>query len=252
MLSENELDDLLQHVLSSYGGFGKEFTLEAGRPDTITREKLRIMKRHGVKRISINPQSMNETTLARIGRSHTVQDIIACFDMAREVGFDSINMDLICGLPGEDESAMQRTLEALLKLNPDNLTVHTLALKRSSRLIDSINETSLPPSETVENMLLLGGEAAEMLNMQPYYMYRQKYMSGNLENVGYAKKGKECIYNIDMMEDTTSILAHGAGAMTKCIYDRERRVERVPSPKDIATYIAKVDMLAEEKAKLFT
>ncbi|MBQ3201994.1 MAG: coproporphyrinogen dehydrogenase HemZ, partial [Clostridia bacterium] len=167
-------------------------------------------------------------------------------------GFDSINMDVIAGLPGETPEDMRRTLDAIVALGPDNLTVHTLALKRSSRLVEKLDEYPLPEAEAAEEMVSLGAEAAKALQMKPYYMYRQKYMRGNLENVGYAKAGKECIYNIDMMEDTTSIMAHGAGAMTKCIYDAERRVERVPNPKNIETYIEKIDRLAEEKLRLYS
>lgn len=146
---------------------------------------------------------------------------------------------------------MRRTLAAVAALAPDNLTVHTLALKRSSRLVEKLEEYPLPEAETAEAMVRRGAETARVLGMWPYYMYRQKYMRGNLENVGYALPGLECVYNIDMMEDTTSIMAHGAGAMTKCVYDAERRVERVPNPKNIETYIAKVDRLAEEKRRLY-
>lgn len=226
-------------------------TVEAGRPDTITQEKLAVLRAAGVGRVSINPQSMNERTLRLIGRSHTPEEIKTAFHMAREAGFASINMDVIAGLPGETEDDMRHTLDEIVRLAPDNLTVHTLALKRSSRLVEKLGEYPLPEAEVAEAMVTAGAEAAHALGMRPYYMYRQKYMRGNLENVGYALPGKECVYNIDMMEDTTSIMAHGAGAMTKCIYDAERRVERVPNPKDIATYIAKIDRLAEEKRRMY-
>ena len=138
-----------------------------------------------------------------------------------------------------------------MKLSPENLTVHTLALKRSSRLGTEGERYPMTTAEEVERMVAMGAEAAKAMNMRPYYMYRQKYMSGNLENVGYAKENCECIYNIDMMEDTTAIMSHGAGAMTKCVYDAARRVERVPAPKEISVYINKIDRLSEDKAKLF-
>lgn len=251
VLTAEELKRLLSDALSAYGGFGRELTVEAGRPDTITAEKLGVLRAAGVGRISINPQSMNESTLELIGRSHTPEAIRTAFYMARDAGFSSINMDVIAGLPGETEADMRRTLDAVAALAPDNLTVHTLALKRSSRLVERLKEYPLPDAQTAEAMVARGAETARALGMRPYYMYRQKYMRGNLENVGYALPGQECIYNIDMMEDTTSIMAHGAGAMTKCIYDAERRVERVPNPKDIATYSAKIDKLAEEKRRLY-
>lgn len=252
VLTAEELDRLLDHALCAYGGFGTEFTVEAGRPDTITEEKFKVLRKYGVGRVSINPQSMNARTLELIGRSHSPESIVTAFNMARNAGFDSINMDVIAGLPGETPEDMRRTLDAIVALGPDNLTVHTLALKRSSRLVEKLDEYPLPEAEAAEEMVSLGAEAAKALQMKPYYMYRQKYMRGNLENVGYAKAGKECIYNIDMMEDTTSIMAHGAGAMTKCIYDAERRVERVPNPKNIETYIEKIDRLAEEKLRLYS
>lgn len=251
VLTAEELRRLLDFALSAYGGFGVELTVEAGRPDTITQEKLAVLRAAGVGRVSINPQSMNERTLRLIGRSHTPEEIKTAFHMAREAGFASINMDVIAGLPGETVDDMRHTLDEIVRLAPDNLTVHTLALKRSSRLVERLGEYPLPEADVAEAMVTTGAEAAHALGMRPYYMYRQKYMRGNLENVGYALPGKECVYNIDMMEDTTSIMAHGAGAMTKCIYDAERRVERVPNPKDIATYIAKIDRLAEEKRRLY-
>ncbi len=251
VLSAGELKDVLGFALESYGGYGREFTVEAGRPDTINKEKLLALKELGVGRISINPQSMNVETLERIGRAHTPGSIEEIFKLSREIGFESINMDVIAGLPGEDEEAVRRTLEAIIKLAPDNLTVHTLAIKRSSRLKRCIEEYPLPEGGVVEKMTAMGAAAAAAMKMRPYYMYRQKYMRGNLENVGYALAGKECIYNVDMMEETTSIMAHGAGAMSKRIFGGEHRVERIPNPKDIATYIQKLELLEAEKRKLF-
>ncbi len=251
VLTAEELDMLLTHTRKAYCGFNGEFTVEAGRPDTITKEKLSVLKKHGVTRLSINPQTMNDSTLELIGRSHKSADIISAYSMARDMGFDNINMDIIAGLPCEGISDMEHTLEEIIKLAPQSLTVHTLALKRSSRLVTEGEKYPMPTADEVERMVSMGSAAAERLNMYPYYMYRQKYMSGNLENVGYTVAGAQCIYNIDMMEDTTAIMSHGAGAMTKCVYDAARRVERVPAPKEISTYIAKIDRLNEEKEKLF-
>lgn len=251
VLTEDELKDVLDYALEQYGGYGSEFTVEAGRPDTITPEKLRVIYSRGARRISINPQTMCSRTLELVGRSHSPQEIIRAYQDARGLGFDSINMDVIAGLPGETLSDVEDTLSEIKKLSPDNLTVHTLAIKRSSRLKSMLEEYSLPDAEQAEAMVNAGMEAAADMGMKPYYMYRQKYMRGNLENVGYARPGTECMYNIDMMEETVSIMAHGAGAMTKRIFDGECRVERIPNPKDVATYMAKVEDVAREKRSLY-
>ncbi len=251
VLTAEQLDRLLDHLESVYGGYGSECTVEAGRPDTITREKLEVLKKHGVGRISVNPQTMNNETLRRIGRAHTKEQIEETFLLAREVGFASINMDLIAGLPGETEDDFARTLDGICKLRPDNLTVHTLAIKRSSRLKEQLEQYPLPEKEAVTKMIDMGFAAAKSMGLWPYYLYRQKYQNGNLENVGYAGRGTICVYNIDMMEETTSILAHGANAMTKRIFNAERRVERIAAPKDVPTYTNKLDRLDAEKRALF-
>ncbi len=251
VLSADELDALLSHIEACYGGYGTECTVEAGRPDTITKEKLAVLRSHGVERISINPQTMSDETLRRIGRAHTAAEIREAFALAREMGFSSINMDLIAGLPGETVADFERTLGEIKAMRPDNLTVHTLAIKRSSRLKDQLDKFPLPSREDVETMIDMGFSAAKEIGLWPYYMYRQKYQNGNLENVGYAADGKLCVYNIDMMEETTSILAHGAGAMTKRVFGSENRVERIPNPKDVPTYGAKLDILDAAKRTLF-
>ena len=251
VLSAEDIERVLSALERTYGVAGHEFTVEAGRPDTITREKLRVLKEHGVTRISINPQTMNDRTLQAIGRFHTAADIAASFELARQEGFSCINMDLIAGLPGENVEDFDRTLEAVKAFDPENLTVHTLAIKHSSRLKARLEEYPLPDGAAVEQMVLLGAEAARGMGMGPYYMYRQKYMQGNLENVGYAKPGTECVYNIDMMEETVSILSHGAGAMTKRVYGVGERVERLPSPKDVPTWQEKQEKLFAEKKRLF-
>ena len=251
VLSAEELDGLLSHFEACYGGYGTECTVEAGRPDTITKEKLRVLRAHSVERISINPQTMSDETLRRIGRAHTAAEIKEAFALARSMGFSSINMDLIAGLPGETVADFERTLSEIKALGPDNLTVHTLAIKRSSRLKDQLDKYPLPAREDVETMIDMGFAAAKEIGLWPYYMYRQKYQNGNLENVGYAADGRLCVYNVDMMEETTSILAHGAGAMTKRVFGSENRVERIPNPKDVPTYGAKLDILDAAKRKLF-
>ena len=253
VLTGSELDELLDHAANAYGFSAEtELTAEAGRPDTITEEKLRILKKNGTTRISINPQTMNDDTLRLVGRDHTASDVRDCFRMARSLGFDSINMDLIAGLPLETIEHMERTLNEVLLLAPDSLTVHTLAIKRSSRLHEKLGEYTLPPVSAVEKMTALGEKCALELGMLPYYMYRQKYMAGNMENVGYSLPSRICLYNIDMMEDRLSIIAHGAGAMNKRVFSGEKRIERVPNPKDIATYIEKVERTHAERERLFS
>ncbi|MCH5278852.1 MAG: coproporphyrinogen dehydrogenase HemZ [Christensenellaceae bacterium] len=252
ILTADELSDLIDFAITEYDVKPRtEFTVEAGRPDTITAEKLRVIKKYGATRISVNPQTMCDATLRAVGREHTSEDIRKCFMLAREIGFDSINMDLIAGLPGEDAHGMQCTIDEVIKLDPDCLTVHTLAIKRSSRLKEQLEHIALPAISEVERMTAIGSAGAEAMGMLPYYMYRQKYMAGNMENVGYSKADKVCIYNIDMMEDALSIIAHGAGAMTKRVFLGEQRIERVPNPKDIATYIEKLDRVHAERMELF-
>ncbi|MEZ4508537.1 MAG: coproporphyrinogen dehydrogenase HemZ [Eubacteriales bacterium] len=251
VLSASQMDELLTFLRKQYGSFGIEATVEAGRPDTIDREKLLVLKQHGIDRISINPQTMNDDTLRSVGRSHTREDIIRVYDLAREIGFASINMDLIAGLPGETIEDMQHSCDAIKQLRPDNLTVHSLAIKRSSLLKKELDDHALSTAAQAEHMTRIGAVCAEQMGMNPYYMYRQKYMSGNLENVGYAMPGKECVYNIDMMEETASILSHGAGTMTKRVFYGQNRIERLPSPKDVPTYLNKLDKLIEDKAQFF-
>lgn len=251
ILTAEELDMLLDQICSEYDTSGREFTVEAGRPDTITEEKLIVLKKHGVGRISVNPQTMCDKTLRLVGRDHTAEELIRCYSAVRDVGFDSVNCDVIAGLPNETAADMEHTLGQIAKLDPENLTVHTLAIKRSSRLHEHMDEYEMPSVQTVEDMVELGRSFAQAAGMLPYYMYRQKYMAGNLENVGYAKPGSICIYNIDMMEDALSIMAHGAGAMTKRVFSEAGRIDRVANPKDIDTYINKIEATHAERRKLF-
>ncbi|HWR22146.1 MAG TPA: coproporphyrinogen dehydrogenase HemZ [Feifaniaceae bacterium] len=252
VLSADQLTRLLEHTGNCYGGFGMELTVEAGRPDSLNEEKLRALHAAGAGRISLNPQTMQPETLKRIGREHTPEELIAIYRLAREIGFQSINMDVIAGLPGEGASEFLDTLQQIEALGPDNLTVHTLAIKRSSRLKERIEAYPLPGAAEAERMVEFGMEYAQSMGMRPYYMYRQKYMRGNLENVGYAVPGRECVYNVDMMEEAVSVMAHGAGSMTKRVFaGRDLRVERLPAPKDIVTYLNKLSAFMENKKALF-
>lgn len=224
----------------------KEFTVEAGRPDSITREKLEVLRAHGISRISINPQTMNQKTLDLIGRHHTVDETIEAFHLARELGFDNINMDLIVGLPGEEKAEVQYTMEQLKKLDPDSVTVHSLAVKRAARLrMFKEEHKEMTMTNNREIMDMTAAYAAEM-GQFPYYLYRQKNMAGNFENVGYAKEGKEGIYNILIMEEVQSILALGAGASTKMVWAQDR-IERIENVKDIKNYIERIDEMIDRK-----
>lgn len=252
ILTTAELEELILHIKEEYAiKSNTEFTVEAGRPDTITEEKLKLIHDLGVTRISINPQTMCDATLKAVGRDHSCKDIIDCFYMARNLGFDCINMDLIAGLPGENVNSMFNSVFQLVKLEPDCLTVHTLAIKRSSVLHEHLDSFTLPDVREVDKMTRVAADAARKMGMIPYYMYRQKYMTGNLENVGYSLPDKICVYNIDMMEDALSIIAHGAGAMSKRVFNEGGRIERVPNPKDIETYIAKIDKINTERVNIW-
>lgn len=255
-LNENQLERLLSHVEESFDlSQIEEYTLEAGRPDTITAEKLRIMKVHGVGRISINPQSMNQKTLDAIGRRHSVEDIKEVFRTAREIGHDNINMDMILGLPGETLEDVAYTLAELKKLGPENITVHTMAIKRASRLKEALTsgEASihLTEGEKIQEMLNLCEKEIGDMGLYPYYMYRQKNMLGNFENVGYAKPGTEGIYNIEIMEEAESIIALGAGAITKMVYQNGERIDRIPNVKSLKDYIERIDEMIERKREGF-
>ena len=225
----------------------KEFTVEAGRPDTINREILECLKKNNVTRISINPQTMNQETLDKIGRGHSVNEIKEAFHLAREIGFDNINMDLILGLEGENVDMVRNTLEEIKKLSPESLTVHTLAIKRASKLKEKMDEYVLTQYEEMVKMIDLSMEYAKEMNLNPYYMYRQKQMLGNLENIGYAKEGYECIYNMQIMEEKQSNYALGAGAISKFVYIDEDRIERVENVKNVEQYIDRVEEMIDRK-----
>ena len=224
----------------------KEFTVEAGRPDSITREKLEVLREHGISRISINPQTMNQKTLDLIGRHHTVEETVEIFHLARELGFDNINMDLIVGLPGEEKPEVEHTMKELRMLDPDSITVHSLAVKRAARLkLFKEEHKEMTMVNNQEIMDMTAGYAADA-GLFPYYLYRQKNMAGNFENVGYAREGKEGIYNILIMEEVQSILALGAGASTKIVRAKDR-IDRIENVKDIKNYIERIDEMIERK-----
>jgi oxygen-independent coproporphyrinogen-3 oxidase len=249
-LEPKELDTLIKALFKELDlSKIKEFTVEAGRPDSITREKLEVMKKHNVSRISINPQTMNDETLVKIGRDHNVNDIIDTFHMARELGFDNINMDIILGLVDEDLDMVRNTLEKIKELDPESLTVHTLAIKRASTLKENLDKYELTRYEEMIKMIDLSMEYAKDMGLNPYYMYRQKHMLGNLENIGYAKEGYECIYNIQIMEEKQSNFAVGAGAITKYVYVDEDRIERTDNVKYVEQYIDRVDEMIQRKVK---
>lgn len=247
-LSAAELDKLITYITTIFDITSlREFTVEAGRPDSITREKLQVLKRHGVNRISINPQTMKNDTLKLIGRGHSSEDTISAFTLARELGFTNINMDIIIGLPGEDIEDIRYTLEEITILAPDSLTVHSLAIKRAANLNIKMEEYRSLIKGSTNEMIDLVDSYARKLNLEPYYLYRQKNIPGNLENIGYSTKGKECLYNILIMEEKMDIIAMGAGASTKLVYPQENRIERVENVKNVDDYINRIDEMIHRK-----
>ena len=247
-LLPHQIRKLLDTVGESFGYEGlAEFTIEAGRPDSITREKLQAIQEYPVTRISVNPQTMNQETLDIIGRRHTVAQTKEAFYLARELGYDNINMDLIVGLPGEDISMVGRTLEQVRELAPDSMTVHSLAVKRAARLNifkEKYQEMSFENNQEIMDLTM---KTAYEMGMGPYYLYRQKNMKGNFENVGYAKVDKAGIYNILIMEEKQPIIALGAGGSSKLVFDHGNRIERVENVKDVSNYISHIDEMIQRK-----
>ncbi|TAH63215.1 MAG: coproporphyrinogen dehydrogenase HemZ [Gottschalkiaceae bacterium] len=227
----------------------REFTVEAGRPDTINKEMLIMLRENNIRRISINPQTMWDKTLSLIGRKHTSKEIIDAFKLAKKIGFNTVNMDIIVGLPEEGPKEVEATMKEIIKLNPENLTVHTMAIKRSSRLKENLQEYSLAAQSTIEEMLYITRDYADKMGMYPYYMYRQKQILGNFENIGYSKAGKECIYNILIMEEKQTIIAVGAGGVSKFYFPKENRIERVPNLKDLREYLSRTEEMIRRKEK---
>ncbi len=242
---------LLEKVLKRARGLAAkaEITVEAGRPDTIDGEKLALIKHYGAGRISVNAQTLCDDTLQRIGRRHTAAQFFNAYESARGAGFD-INVDVIAGLPGETENVLCSTVGKIIKLSPENITVHTLAIKRSSAFA-AANLSSLPADMHTAKALETSRKMLEDAGYRPYYMYRQKYMKGSLENTGYAKRGKECLYNIDNMEELCSVLAFGAGAISKRLFSGGQRIERAANVKELREYIERCGEMALHKRTLF-
>lgn len=257
-LEPRQLDRLLAKLKSLFDfSTVQEFTVEAGRADSITEEKLKILFSYGVNRISVNPQTMKQETLDIIGRRVSVEQVEQAYMLARKAGFDNINMDIILGLPGELEADVQRTIDRVAALAPDSLTVHSLAIKRASKLNQWIQEKGVTMLHNTDETMDIAEKGARRMGLAPYYLYRQKNISGNFENVGYAKESKFGLYNILIMEEVQTIVALGAGSITKKV-DRmavegvgeSSLIERSENVKEVAQYIVRIDEMIERKRKL--
>ena len=251
-VSDDEFQSVMKAIHENFieGRNILEFTVEAGRVDSINRQKLEIMKRYGTTRISINPQTMSDDTLRIIGRNHDSSSVLRIFDLARASGFDNINMDMILGLPGETLKDVEHTLSEIRKLSPESITVHGLALKRASRLYEDYilnRKYPIPSQEEMNEMYRRTDETARSLGLLPYYMYRQKNMVGNLENVGYAKEGFENLYNIVMIEEVRTVIAMGADGISKKI--RDGKVSRFPNFKGLNDYTERFQEMMDNKMK---
>ena len=261
-LTAQQLERLMSWVDEKFSReYLLEYTVEAGRPDSITEEKLRALQKHQITRISINPQSMQQKTLDTIGRKHTVEQIKDAYALARKVGFDNINMDIIAGLPGEELSDMEDTLKQIKEMGPDSLTVHSLAIKRAAKMeMEDLNRDTDTTHKILSGMIEKAAETAEEMDLYPYYLYRQKNIAGNFENVGYAKVDKAGIYNILIMEEKQSIIAAGAGASTKIVLKnpipmpgskkkKMTRLIRQENVKAVDAYIDRIDEMIERKGE---
>ncbi len=251
-LSAEQLDRLIISVKTSFDlSKVKEFTVEAGRPDTIREEKLKVLSNHDIDRISINPQTMKDETLELIGRSHSVDEIREAFLTASKEKRFLINADVIAGLPEETPEDFENTLKEVINLNPANITVHTLTVKRASKLVEIDEGYHYRQAEKVEKMLKIAKRILKEKGYKPYYLYRLKHMAGALENVGYCKDDTPCLYNVRIMDENQSILALGAGAMSKKYYPDENRHERVANVSNYRVYIDRLDQMIERKKKDF-
>lgn len=247
-LEANQLEMLIEKLYREFDLSNiKEFTVEAGRPDTINEDKLKTIKSFDIGRISINPQTMNEETLKVIGRNHTPKQIVEAYELARKCGIDIINMDIIAGLPGESFEMFKKTIREVEDLNPENTTVHTMSIKRSSRLREMLDEYDLTKGDEVSKMVDYARETLAKKGKYPYYLYRQKNMLGNLENIGYCTKGTESLYNIFIMEEVQTILALGCGGVTKTVDRETDRIERIFNVKEPKDYIERIDEMLERK-----
>lgn len=261
-LFEKLLQEISRHLS---GEFFTEYTMEAGRADSVTATKLEIMKRYGVNRLCINPQTMKDKTLQRIGRNHTAQQVRDAFALAAGFGFETINMDLIAGLPGENFEDFKKSLDEILLLSPENITIHTLSLKRTSTMAKLIREEATEendrnrlqkfhiPNQEISDMIEYSNHELKKHGYHPYYLYRQKNMAGGHENVGYSKSGHECLYNVAMMGDKNSVMAFGAGAISKKTGSSLEgvRIERLPNLRDIKSYRNRIDELIDKKRLFF-
>ena len=247
-LNAQQMDELIAKIKASIDMTAvKEFTIEAGRPDTITEEKLAVIRNHGITRISINPQSMKARTLELIGRSHQPEDIEKAFAMAKAQDFDNINADIIAGLPEESVEDFVNTLQKVIQLDPESITVHCLAVKRASKLNEQDPDFHYKQAERVADMLKQSREILAEAGYFPYYLYRQKHMAGAFENIGYCKKDKDCIYNVRIMDEHQINIALGAGGISKMYYPEENRLERVPNVTNYQEYIKRIDEMLERK-----
>jgi oxygen-independent coproporphyrinogen-3 oxidase len=251
-LAAPELRKLLDGVSDAFGGENPdEYTVEAGRAETMDCDKLNVIRNSARiakrLRLCVNPQTMNARTLELVGRSHTPEDVVKAYRLARESGFDDINMDIIAGLPGETAADFKNTLDAVFNLGPDSVTSHTLCIKRSSRINEYRERYMCPEAAVTEAMQEDARRRAAGAGMSPYYLYRQKNTAGGLANVGYAIKGRECVYNVHEMADRIDILAAGAGAVSKFVYPGESRVERVFNVKNLLEYISRSDEMTRRK-----
>ncbi|MGM9570668.1 MAG: coproporphyrinogen dehydrogenase HemZ [bacterium] len=242
-----ELDCLLGLLMEQFGSKLSEFTVEAGRPDTINRDKLHMMLKHRVSRLSINPQTMNDATLQLIGRKHSSQETVKAFKLAREMGFNNINMDLIIGLPGEKLADAAYTLDFMQQFSPESITCHTMALKRASRLKEEQQDFSAADRGLVEEMMNLVEAKMSVMGLKPYYLYRQRDILADLENVGYAVPGRESIYNVQMMEERQTVIGLGGGSVSKAVFLPDFKVKRIFNPKDPKTYIEKIAAIKRKK-----
>lgn len=244
-----EMDALYKTMFESFPNPEtiREITVEAGRPDTITPDKIEVLKKWGIDRISVNPQSYTQETLKAIGRHHTVQETIEKFHLARNMGMNNINMDLIIGLPNEGVAEFQHSLDESAKLQPESLTVHTLSFKRASEMTRNKDKYKVADRETVSKMMNMATEWTQENGYVPYYLYRQKNILGNLENVGYCKPGEESIYNIVIMEEVQTILGIGCGASSKFVHPETGKIMQFHNPKDPAAYIMTFENAIEKK-----
>ena len=240
--------DELERVLKPLDDLvGCEYTVEAGRPDVFSKEKLSLLKKHGVTRICINPQTFSNETLQRIGRKHTVEDVYRAFEMSKEFGFD-VNVDLIAGLDGERSETFVDGVKKAVETGAENITVHCLSLKSGAKLKEEVAYIENP---SISEMIQASREILSKAGYEPYYMYRQKYQAGNNENVGWTKPNKACVYNIDIMEETADNLALGANAVSKRVFTEKNRIERFASQKDLKTYLEKIDEIIEKRKNFF-